>query len=150
MKKLLYINVPWMNCYEGAIKGVDEPKGFFGYTLKKPMNDHCQFNFKKFAGRVYGHVPGSTNPNLTRLGGSRSDDSVNGVTVVWIATHPDSGGRVIVGWYKNAPYGDGGRVQKASLPGNERFGKVAIAASFRWRPTLGRQPNVSFAANGHR
>jgi len=91
-----------MNCYEGAIKGVDEPKGFFGYTLKKPMNDHCQFNFKKFAGRVYGHVPGSTNPNLTRLGGSRSDDSVNGVTVVWIATHPDSGGRVIVGWYKNA------------------------------------------------
>jgi len=36
--KLLYINVPWMRRYEGAIKGKDEPKGSFNYTLKNPMN----------------------------------------------------------------------------------------------------------------
>jgi len=102
MKKILYINVPWMKRYEGAVKGGDEPRGDFGYTREHPMNDHCQFNFKKCAGKVYGHVPGSTNPDLTKLGGSRSDKSIKGITVVWIATDPDSGGRVIVGWYQNA------------------------------------------------
>jgi hypothetical protein len=101
MKKLLYINVPWMKRYEGVAED-DVPIGKFGYLREHQMNDHCQLNFKKFGGKVYGHVPGSTNPNLTKLGGSRSDSSVGNVTVVWIATDPDSQGRVIVGWYKNA------------------------------------------------
>ena len=101
MKKLLYINVPWMKRYEGATDD-DKPIGKFRYTREHQMNDHCQFNFKQFGGKVYGHVPGSTNPNLTKLGGSRSDNSVSGVTVVWIATGEDSKGRVVVGWYKNA------------------------------------------------
>lgn len=101
-KQLLYINVPWMKRYEGAVEGEDEPKGKFRYTREHPMNDHCQFNFRIVAGKVYGHVPGSTNPDLRKLGGSRSDSSIDGVLVVWIATDPDSGGRVIMGWYKNA------------------------------------------------
>ncbi len=102
MRRVIYINVPWMKRYLGAIKGVDEPRGTFRYTLEHPMNDHCQFNFKTFAGKVYGHVPGRTNPDLKKLGASGSDKSINGITVVWIATDPDSGGRVIVGWFKNA------------------------------------------------
>ena len=90
-----------MKRYEGASE-TDKPIGKFRYTREHQMNDHCQFNFKTFGGKVYGHVPGSTNPDLTKLGGSRSDNSVKGVTVVWIATDPDSQGRVIVGWYQNA------------------------------------------------
>ncbi len=52
--------------------------------------------------KYYGHVPGSTSPDLKRLGGVRHAEFVDGVTVVWIATDPDSRGRVIVGWYRDA------------------------------------------------
>lgn len=100
-RPLLYINVPWMKRYEGA-SDQDKPIGKFGFTLAHQMDDHCQFNFARFQNNVYGHVPGSTNPNLTKLGGARSATFVRGITVVWIATDPDSGGRVVVGWYQNA------------------------------------------------
>jgi hypothetical protein len=98
---LLFINVPWMKRYEGASES-DKPTGDFKYTREHQMDDHCQFNFQRFRGKVYGQAPGSTNPNLMKLGGARSEPFVNGVMVVWIATDPESRGRVIVGWCENA------------------------------------------------
>jgi hypothetical protein len=98
---LLYINAPWMKRYEGANEH-DKPIGKFGFTLKHPMDDHCQFNFTRFRRKFYAHVPGGKNPNLKKLGAARSVKFIGGVTVVLTATDPDSGGRVVVGWYRNA------------------------------------------------
>ncbi len=78
------------------------PRGDFEYTKSKPLNDHTQFNFRRYRRKYYGHVPGNTNPDLKKLGGVRRAEFVDGVTVVWIATDPDSRGRVIVGWYRDA------------------------------------------------
>ena len=68
-------------------------------------NDHSigheVCNFTGVDGVVYGYVqaPGQIKPE--KIGAMKSDAEVRGVTVVWTAG-PDSGGTVVVGWYKNA------------------------------------------------
>src|SRR5690242_13156365 len=100
--RLLYINIPWMKRYRGAIHGVDVPSGGFKFTISHPLEDHTQFNFLPFQGRYYGHVPGSTSPNLERLCAYPDAVFIDGVTVIWFAMDPDSNERVIIGWYGNA------------------------------------------------
>ncbi len=36
---------------------------------------------------------------LEKLDANESDDKIDGITVVWTATHPTSGGSYIIGWY---------------------------------------------------
>jgi hypothetical protein len=40
--------------------------------------------------------------NINRLGASRNDAALDGVTIVWCAQHPSEQGLVVVGWYVDA------------------------------------------------
>ncbi len=62
------------------------------------------FNFKPIKERYYGYVRVSKNRqiNLKRLGANSTDDRIDGVTIIWTARHPETGGSLIIGWYKNA------------------------------------------------
>ena len=72
-------------------------------------HESCNFLADK-NGIVYGHVETWRGDNETgkdteikieNLGASRKDSYVHGIDVIWIATHPE-GGKRVVGWYKNA------------------------------------------------
>lgn len=59
-----------------------------GYVARFHLKDNGEREFKKMA--------------IERLGARRTAESYGPVTVVWTATPPDGGDRVIVGWYKGA------------------------------------------------
>lgn len=98
---LLFANVGWMTRYEGQLD--DDPTlGNHGW-LKDHKWGHEAWNFKPFRGKVYGYVPGrSSKINLAHLGAVGKDESVSGVTVVFIARHPRTKQTRIVGWYVHA------------------------------------------------
>ena len=60
-------------------------------------------NFREVNGKCYGWVKPSIHwsADLTNVGANSEDESVDGITVIWVAPDP-SGGSKIVGWYKNA------------------------------------------------
>lgn len=63
---------------------------------------HEVCNFTNNRGNVYGYVqPVGKTIKIERIGAFKKDDKIGGVTVVWTAG-PESGGTVVVGWYKNA------------------------------------------------
>jgi hypothetical protein len=152
---LLYINVPWMKRYKGANED-DKPIGEFRFTREHQMDDHCQFNFAPYQKKVYGHVPGTTNPNLTKLGGARAAGSVDDVTVIWIATDPDSGGRVVVGWYQNArvwktrqtPTGELARLRTTKESGGISEFSVEAPASISKCLLPGHRPRLKIDGSG--
>jgi len=70
------------------------------YNLHSVGHEVC--NFTKNRGFVYGYVqPVGEAINIDKLGASRNDEKIEGVTVVWTAG-PTSGGTVVVGWYEDA------------------------------------------------
>ena len=99
---MLFCHIAWMTKYKGT-STADEPVGG-GSNLEKEE----RFNFKDFSGHMYGYVPSVSRgqpPRRTigvrRLGVADGADHAVGVTVIWTATRP-SGGRFVVGWYKQA------------------------------------------------
>ena len=62
------------------------------------------YNFRPNSDKFYGYVRVSKDRqiNIDRLGVNKTTDKVENVTIVWTATHPDTGGTFVVGWYKNA------------------------------------------------
>ena len=100
MMRYLFCNVGWMARYQGltqedAIRG----GGSFVDELAQG-GEVC--NFAAVDEMLYGYVkPPGEQIRIEKLGASREAESVNGVTVVWTALHPE-GGTVIVGWYRNA------------------------------------------------
>lgn len=75
---------------------------------------HEVCNFSNNAGTLYGYVRPTGRIKIEKLGASKKDDSVSGVTVVWTAG-PESGGTVVVGWYKDATvYRDAQTIAKPS------------------------------------
>lgn len=92
----LFCNVAWMKYYKG-IQDDDEPIA----GGNNPEKHEC-CNFVDVDGLHYGYV--QVSGRLDRLGppSSRTNDHVEGVTVVWTATDPDNGGSKVVGWYRNA------------------------------------------------
>jgi len=60
------------------------------------------YNFLDRGGTTYGYVqPARSGINIDRLGASSDDAYIDDVLVVWIATKPGAGPRII-GWYKHA------------------------------------------------
>lgn len=61
-------------------------------------------NFLIYNKKCYGYFMHYGNKlDLERLGKEyKNVSAVHGVTVVWVSTNPNSGGRYIVGWYENA------------------------------------------------
>jgi hypothetical protein len=92
----LFCNIAWMKYYKG-IQYDDAPK----LGGDNPEKHEC-CNFVDVDGMHYGYV--QVSGRLDRLGppSSRTDDQVDGVTVVWTATDPKNGGTKVVGWYRNA------------------------------------------------
>ena len=99
-----------MNQYNG-IDGDSIERGG-KYNLHSIGHEVC--NFSNNAGTLYGYVQPTGRIKIEKLGASKKDDSVNGVTVVWTAG-PESGGTVVVGWYKDATvYRDAQTITKPS------------------------------------
>ena len=102
MMSILFCNIAWMSKYEGEDGKSDKPVG--GGKFAGKYAEVCNFLVGN-DGYVYGHVEtchGETDRKirLERIGGS--GESVNGIDVIWTATHPKEGGRRVVGWYRNA------------------------------------------------
>jgi hypothetical protein len=105
--RMVFLRIGWMTRYQGT-SGGDTISGGGAYVTEHGFG-HEIFNFLPFRGAMYGYVqpPGRENRwqettiRLERLGGSRKDEFISGVLVVWVATSPQGGARV-VGWYQNA------------------------------------------------
>jgi hypothetical protein len=104
---MVFLRIGWMDRYQGKTGGDNISSG--GAYVAEHGFGHEIFNFQPFNGRVYGYVqpPGRKNQwqeaqiSLERLGGSRADEFIRGVLVLWVATTP-FGGASVVGWYRNA------------------------------------------------
>lgn len=62
---------------------------------------HEVCNFSDVDNNVYGYVRSAGQIKIERLGASKKDESISSITVFWTAS-PESGGTVVIGWYKNA------------------------------------------------
>lgn len=90
-----------MDLYRGVASS-DPPTGG-GTYVKEHGFGHEAFNYEPIGGEYLGYVqPQGSGINLGRLGGGKSDTHLDGVTVVWVATHPKEGGTRIIGWYRDA------------------------------------------------
>ena len=95
---VLFCNIGWMNKYDG-ISGDSIKRGG---EYNKHSTGHEVCNFTKNKGTVYGYVqPVGDSIKIEKLGASKNDGDIDGVTVVWTAS-PESGGTVVVGWYEDA------------------------------------------------
>lgn len=102
---MLFCNIGWMSRYEGHDLKPDRIVGGGKYVDDhKTGGEICNF-LACSDGYVYGHVETWSGEkdhqiNLERLGGT--GDSVEGVDVIWTATHPVERRRRVIGWYRNA------------------------------------------------
>ena len=99
MQDIVFINIGWMVEYRGDI-GRDPIRGGHGY-IRKNGEGHEAFNFKPKRGLYYGYVPGRNNIRIRNFA-NHTRDLATGITVVWVARHPENGRYVIVGWYRDA------------------------------------------------
>ncbi|WP_434404693.1 DUF3883 domain-containing protein [Sphingobium sp. DN12] len=98
---MIFFNIGWMTNYLGAVSD-DLTLGGHGH-LKTSTHGGEAYNFVPFEGRFLGYRPtGEKGINIRRLGASPKDESISGVTVVWMARRPNSQDTVVVGWYRNA------------------------------------------------
>lgn len=86
-----------MNNYNG-INGDSIDRGG---AYNKHSIGHEVCNFSEIDGTFYGYVQPTGQIKIEKLGASKNDPSISGVIVVWTAG-PDSGGTVVIGWYKDA------------------------------------------------
>jgi uncharacterized protein DUF3883 len=91
---LLFLNVGEMSKYEGlsgdTISGGGKNVSLYGFG-------HEIFNFKPYKRKMYGYGRAPHNTiRIEKLGATKEDQRVPGVTVVWVARSH------IVGWYTNA------------------------------------------------
>ena len=116
--KFLFCNIGWMEHYNGLNKNDSIQGG--GAFVAEEGRGHEVCNFSEDKGFVYGYVEPTGKPNqkqinIERLGADKTDEYINGITVIWTANHPD-GGTVITGWYKNATvYKDYKKLKKIPL-----------------------------------
>lgn len=96
---IIVCNIGWMKYYMGQTSDDAIERG--GSYVDDNGVGHEVCNFLPHGGWLYGFVQSKGQINLSKLGGDRSDNHIDGVTVVWTATRP-KGGTVVVGWYQNA------------------------------------------------
>lgn len=94
---IIFCNVGWMNRYNG----IDGDSIERGGKFNQHSIGHEVCNFSNNAGILYGYVQPAGRIKVEKLGAGKNDDFASGVTVVWTAG-PESGGTVVVGWYKDA------------------------------------------------
>lgn len=108
----LFCNIAWMNEYQGHRRinqPEDQPQRGGRWVLEHGTAHECCNFLSDEDGNVYGHVETwrgdedgyDTQIRIEKLGADIEDAYVEGVDVIWLATH-ENGGRLVVGWYKNA------------------------------------------------
>jgi len=98
----LFFRIAWMKDYQGNPE-TDVPKGA-GSHVDENHNGGEIYNFYPLKGYYYGYVrtPRGNNLQLDMLTPGFKEDKLTGVTVVFFAKNPDTGGQYVIGWYKNA------------------------------------------------
>src|SRR5439155_2014732 len=86
----------------------DEPQGGGAWVKEHGWGSEI-FNFQPVDGTYYGYArpPGKTGGHtsqikIERLGGSAAHDTLDNVTVFWVATNPLFRSTWVVGWYRDA------------------------------------------------
>ena len=97
---ILYANIGWMIDYGGALPK-DRTIGAFGW-LKDHDHGAEAFNFAPSRGDVFGYISGFKGVDINNLGAPSNAESISGVTVIWMATAPNTKRKLIVGWYRDA------------------------------------------------
>lgn len=102
MEPLLFCNIGWMRHYRGSDPNDSIEGG--GRFVRETGTGGEVHNFLPYNGCCYGYVQtvhgGSI--RIERLGAAPDDAELPGVTVVWTACHPGTGGTCVVGWYRHA------------------------------------------------
>ncbi len=98
-QKYVFFNIGWMRDYCGLVNG-DEILNGGGY-VKDNGTGHEMFNFRPFKRKNYGFVRPLGLIDLQRIGGGDGADKIEDVLVIWTATSPHGGTRVI-GWSQGA------------------------------------------------
>ena len=102
----LFCNIAWMKNYAGRDPN-DPPLGGGDFPRREGYcGEECNF-VPGDDGYAYGHFETIKGENdrqvcIERLGVSKSDDFVDGVTVVWTAPKEGYDPRTVVGWFRNA------------------------------------------------
>jgi hypothetical protein len=97
---VVFVNIGWMRDYAGATAG-DPMIGGHGH-LRSSSVGHEAWNFQPHRGRVYGYIPRNSSIALERLGASKKADTLDGVTVIWVARNPRNSKTYIIGWFEGA------------------------------------------------
>lgn len=100
MKKIILVKVAWMKYYEGRAN-IDIPMSGAKYIKENKKGGEINL-FKNFAGKAYGYIPFNYKININNLGAGNNDEFIQGVTVVFCASHPKEGLMRVVGWHKNS------------------------------------------------
>lgn len=95
--KIVFCNIGWMKHY----KGIDGDSLERGGKYNENAIGHEVCNFSDNKGCLYGYVRSGGNIQIEKIGADKNAEAVSGVTVVWTAG-PESGGTVVIGWYKDA------------------------------------------------
>ena len=99
-EKIVFCRTGWMKYYKGISDDDKIVRG--GRYIEEYNYGNEILNFKPAQGYYYGFVQANSKTiDITRLGASRQQESIEGINVVWGATS-ESGGQMIYGWYRNA------------------------------------------------
>lgn len=102
---MIFCNIGWMGRYRGLTGQPDKIVGG-GRYVRENETGHEVCNFLGCDdGKVYGHVEtirGEADRQIRIENFGGAGDSLSGIDLIWTATHPDKGGRRIVGWYRDA------------------------------------------------
>jgi hypothetical protein len=99
---MLLCRTVWLNHYDARAN--DPPYGNHGWVRGGNIPHEIKNFFPTIGGALLGFVQINEwgKIKIERLGATRGDHEIRGVTVVWCAQHPDGRGLVVVGWYLNA------------------------------------------------
>jgi 5-methylcytosine-specific restriction protein A len=103
---VIFVRIGWMETYQGS-RTLEHPIGGGKYNEHEIGVEKDNFLPDAY-GRLHGYFAvgkGSHSINLFRVDGrpeTKKLDELSPVLVIFVATHHENGGGVIVGWYRNA------------------------------------------------
>jgi hypothetical protein len=121
----LIAKIGWMNRYAGYTAGDPQVIANSRHVKMSGGKGNEAYNFHIVNGQLYGHAqppPRAQKLNLSRIVKGFEGDSVDGVLVIFIASHPETHKQVLVGWYKGATVHP--RMQKTKVGGYVRHYQV--------------------------
>ena len=127
LTRVLFVRVGWMRRYRG--QAPDDPKPIRGGAYTQFKLGHEAYNFEVYRGRLYGYYqPASDQTALERIDPAGvGADTLQDVTVIFVAKKPDRRGQVVVGWYRNATVY---RHMQPKTPGRASgFGHLCVATA---------------------